>query len=113
MSDADKQLFWLKGEIRTPPFSAAARLEAGVLLRRLQQGEALSKPQSRPMPSLGKRVHELRIPDLDRTWRLIYRIDPDAIVIGAVFAKKTTRMPPTAIAACRRRFRAYDEAKRR
>ena len=30
---------WLHGEVRTPPLSAAARLEAGVLLRRLQRGD--------------------------------------------------------------------------
>ena len=39
MARADKPLAWLHGEIKTPPFSADARLEAGVLLRRLQRGE--------------------------------------------------------------------------
>jgi hypothetical protein len=40
----DKPLVWLHGEIRTPPLSAAARVEAGVLLRRLQRGEILGLP---------------------------------------------------------------------
>jgi len=35
----DKALVWLKGEVKTPPFSTRARLEAGLLLRRLQQGK--------------------------------------------------------------------------
>ena len=34
---AAKPLIWIAGEIKTLPFSAEARLEAGVLLRRLQQ----------------------------------------------------------------------------
>ena len=109
MADADKPLVWLRGEVRTPPFSAAARLEAGILLRRLQQGQLLRLPHSRPMPSLGRRCHELRIPDERVTWRLIYRLDPDAIVIGEVFAKKTTATPGDVVDACKRRFRAYDK----
>jgi len=104
---------WLRGEIRTPPFSALARLEAGVLLRRLQRGETLTLPHSRPMPVIGRRCHELRIPDSGATWRVIYRLDPDAIVIGEVFSKKTTQTPDAVIDGCRRRFRAYDEATER
>jgi phage-related protein len=107
--EADKPLVWLRGEIKTPPFSGAARVEAGVLLRRLQWGEILSLPHSRPMPRIGRRCHELRIPDERATWRVIYRVDSDAIVIGEVFAKKTAQTPAHVIDNCRRRFRAYDE----
>jgi hypothetical protein len=35
----DKPLVWLKGKVKTPPFSKKARLEAGILLRLLQRGE--------------------------------------------------------------------------
>lgn len=35
MSPKDQPLAWLHGEIKTPPFSTAARLEAGYLLRLL------------------------------------------------------------------------------
>jgi phage-related protein len=104
----DKPLVWLRAEVRTPPFSAAARLEAGILLRRLQRGEMLGLPQSRPMPAIGPRCYELRIPDERGTWRVIYRIDTDAIVIGAVFAKKTAQTPKHIIESCQARFRAYD-----
>ena len=99
---------WLHGEVRTPPLSAAARLEAGVLLRRLQRGELLSLPQSRPMPSIGKRCHELRISDENATWRIVYRLDKDAIVIAEVFAKKTQATTKAVIAACRGRLSSYD-----
>jgi hypothetical protein len=66
MATTDKPLVWLRGEVKTPPFSVAARLEAGTLLRRLQGGERLSMPHSRPMPSIGSRCHELRIVDAAR-----------------------------------------------
>ena len=39
-----KPLVWLRGEIKTPPFSQEARLEAGVLLRQLQEGVSLGLP---------------------------------------------------------------------
>jgi len=67
MSPNDKPLAWLYGQIKTPPLSPAARLEAGFLLRQLQQGEKLSLPHSRPMPSVGARCHELRINDAVKT----------------------------------------------
>ena len=110
MAGTDKPLVWLSGEIKTPPFSAAARLEAGVLLRRLQHGETLGLPHSRPMPGLGRRCHELRIPDTRATWRIIYRLDEDAVVIGMVFAKKTAQTPADVIDTCKQRFRRYDAA---
>lgn len=107
-SASNKPLVWLHGEVKTPPLSAAARLEAGVLLRQLQRGKSLGLPQSRPMPVIGARCHELRIVDESATWRIVYRIDTDAIVIGDVFSKKTQATPKSVIDACKRRFRDYD-----
>lgn len=101
-------LMVLRGEIKTPPMSEAARREAGFLLRRLQQGELLSLPRSRPMPDIGSRCHELRINDENKAWRIIYRIDHDAIVIVDLFEKKTQKTPRQVIANCRRRLRVYD-----
>src|SRR3990167_5484792 len=98
MGSVDKPLVWVRGEVKTPPFSASARIEAGVLLRRLQQGERLSLPHSRPMPSITARCHELRIQDQGATWRIIYRLDPEAVVIVEVFSKKTQQTPTTIIA---------------
>ena len=105
----DKPLVWLHGEVKTPPFSVDARVEAGLLLRRLQQGEKLSMPHSRPMPSIGKRCHELRIDDADATWRIVYRTDPDAIVVLEVFEKKTRQTPKQVIDNCKQRIRKYDD----
>jgi len=106
----DKPLAWLHGEVKTPPLSREARIETGFLLRRLQRGERLSMPQLRPMPSIGARCHELRINDADTTWRLVYRIDPDAIVIAEVFAKKTEKTPKEVVQACKNRLKEYDDA---
>ena len=109
MAKKDKLLVWLEGEVRTPPFSQAARLEAGFLLRQLQLGEKLGLPHSRPLPSIDRRCHELRIDDANATWRIIYRIDLDAIVIIDVFSKKTQKTSKSVIASCKKRLRAYDE----
>lgn len=108
MSPKDKPLVWLSGEVKTPPFSAEARLEAGYLLRRLQRGESLAMPHSRPMPSIAKRCHELRVNDRTLTWRIIYRVDDDVIVIADVFSKKTGRTPQAVIDTCKQRFKQYD-----
>jgi phage-related protein len=109
VGERDKPLVWLRGEVKTPPFSKAARIEAGFLLRKLQQGEKLSLPHSRPMPSIGQRCHELRITDQGSIWRIVYRIDVDAVVIVEVFKKATPQTPKRVIADCKRRLRLYDE----
>jgi phage-related protein len=108
VSRRHKPLVWLHGEVKTPPFSGTARIEAGYYLRLLQSGDRLSMPQSRPMPSIGPRCHELRIIDADKTWRILYRIDEDAIVVFEVFAKKTATTPTKVIEKCKNRLRAYD-----
>src|SRR6266568_6046763 len=82
MVPREKPLVWLHGQIETPPFSEEARIEAGYLLGRLQQGESLGLPHSRPMPSIGRRCHELRVPDKGQDWRIVCRIDADALLIA-------------------------------
>ena len=111
----DKPLAWLSGEIKTPPLSSEARQDAGVLLRRLQRGEVLSLPESRPMPSIGPRCHELRIDDVQqkKAWRIMYYVGRHAIAVFEVFQKTTRTTPAHVTAACRRRlaeFRKVDES---
>ena len=84
-----KPLVWLHGKIKT-----------------------LTMPHSRPMPVVGARCHELRISDGAARWRVIYRLDPDAVVIVEVFAKKTITTPRQVIELCGRRLRSYDDASR-
>ena len=110
MNGSCKPLAWLYGEIKTPPFSKAGRIEAGTLLRRLQEGELLSMSISRPMPSVGPRCHELRVRDETKNWRIMYRVDEIAIVIADVFPKTTRETPKQVIDNCQRRLAVYDEA---
>ncbi len=108
MENQSKPLVWLYGEVKTPPFSQSARIETGVLLRQLQKDNSLGLPHSRPMPSIGSHCHELRIRDTDKDWRIVYRIDDDAILIVEVFNKTTRATPKNVIEVCKRRLRKYD-----
>jgi phage-related protein len=108
MSPNDKPLVWLHGEVKTPPFTKEARLEAGLLLRRLQKGEKIALPHSRPMQSIGARCHELRINDEDSIWRIMYRIDTDAIIILEVFKKKSAKTPKRVLDVCKLRLKVYN-----
>jgi len=60
------------------------------------------------MPAIGPHCYELRVNDENKTWRIIYRIDPDAIVLCEVFEKKTQRTPKSVIDVCQQRLRLYD-----
>lgn len=103
-----KVIVWMGGEVKTPPFSPSARIEAGMLLRRLQYGQTFGMPHSRPMPGIGKHCHELRVVDGHATWRIVYRLDVDAIVILDVFQKKTAQTPLSVINRCKERIARYD-----
>jgi len=107
----EKLLVWLHGEVKTPPFTQEARIEAGFLLRRLQDGENLGLPHSRPMPAIAPKCHELRVSDQGHTWRIVYYLDSDAIVILDVFAKKSRETPHEVIETCQRRLKRYQDLK--
>ena len=64
------------------------------------------------MPSIGVRSHELRVNDSTGNWRLVYRIDSDAIVIVEVFSKKARTTPKSVIDVCKRRLKDYDYARK-
>jgi len=94
--------------IKTPPFTGEVRVEAGMLLGRLQEGEMLGMPASRPMPSIGPRCHELRIADAGHDWRIVYRIDRDAIVVPCLFPKGSRKTPKQQVDLIQRRLAEYD-----
>ena len=110
MSPFHKPLIWLSEVIKTPPLSTQGRVETGYLLRLLQAGETLSMPHSRPMPSIGKRCHELRVLDDKLNWRIFYRIDEDAIIIVHWTSKKSQTTAKRDIELCKSRFKSYDLA---
>ena len=85
-----------------------------MLLRRLQRGETLAMPESRPMPTIGPRCHELRIDDTvqKKEWRIIYYVGNVAIAVLEAFAKDTRTTPDVVVRNCKRRladFKARDE----
>jgi len=64
------------------------------------------------MPNIGAHCHELRITDRDKIWRIIYRIEPDAIVLLDVFKKKDRTTPQLVIDECKTRLARYFKATR-
>jgi phage-related protein len=109
---ARKPLVWLHGEIKTPPFTAEGRQEAGMLLRLLQQGQQLSMPQAEPLPNVGARCGALRVRDAGHNWRIMYRADADAVLVLDVYSKKTRKIPDEVVSRCQDRLKRYDAAVR-
>jgi phage-related protein len=103
-----KPVFWLHGEVKTPPFTPAGRQEAGMLLRLLQEGERLGMPLAEPLPNVGPRCGALRVRDAEHNWRIMYRIDPDAVLVVEVYSKKTRQIPDQVIERCKQRLKQYD-----
>jgi phage-related protein len=103
-------LVWLHGEIKTPPFTAEGRQEAGMLLRLLQEAQQLGMPQAEPLPSVGARCGALRVRDAEHNWRIVYRADSDAVLVVEVYAKKTRKIPDEVIKRCQDRLKRFDAA---
>ena len=86
----------LPDDIRGDLADALARLDAGL---------SLAMPLSRPMPNIGRGVHELRLKDRSGQYRVIYAL----VLRGSVHVlhafKKTTRATPQrSIAVAQRRL---------
>lgn len=107
-----KPLVWLHSEVKTPPFTPEGRQEAGMLLRLLQRGERLGMPQAELLPDVGPRCAALRVRDAEHNWRIMVRIDSDAVLILAVYPKKTPKIPDEVIERCKKRLKQYDATAR-
>lgn len=81
-----------------------------MLLRLMQQGNVLGMPQVESLPDVGRRCGALRVRDAGHNWRIMDRIDPDAVLILEIYAKKTPKIPGTVIERCQDRLKRYDEA---
>jgi len=69
-------------------FPDDARRDAGFQIRRVQRG--LKPVDSKPMPSIGRGVEEIRIWDESGTFRVIYTARlADAVYVLHAFQKKT------------------------
>ncbi|MBV9887059.1 MAG: type II toxin-antitoxin system RelE/ParE family toxin [Acidobacteria bacterium] len=87
-------------------FPDAVRREFGKLLFDLQSGETLGMPMSRPMPSVGKGVHELRLRDRSGIYRAFYFTrDLRGILIFHAFVKKSQSTPAHDLEMGRRRLK--------
>ena len=76
-----RELEALPAEIRGDLADALARLDAGLIL---------GMPLSRPMPSIGRGVHELRLKDRSGQYRVIYALIASRTVHVLHAFKKTT-----------------------
>jgi phage-related protein len=81
-----------------------------MLLRLLQLGENLSMPDAEPLPLVGSRCGALRVPDAEHNWRIMYRVDPDAVIVLEVYSKKTRKIPDEVIKRCKQRLKQYEVA---
>jgi len=107
----DKPLVWLRGEVKTPPFTLTLGLRPVSCCGVCSAGKiwrCLIPDQCRPS---APRCHELRVQDQDKSWRIVCRIDGDAIVILEVFRKTTQQTPLRVIEDCKRRLRNYEATK--
>lgn len=112
MNPDEKPLFRFKGvELSTPPMGESARREAGFLLGLLQADEALAMPQSRALSGIAPGLHELRVREADKNWRIFYRADDeDRILIIHQINKTTRTLPDRDKATIRQRLASYDAA---
>ena len=87
-------------------FPEDARREIGKAIFDLQKGEKLSMPLSRPMPSVGAGVEEIRIKDRAGAYRVFYFTRmADAVCVFHAFMKKTPRTPPHEIELAQTRLK--------
>lgn len=72
-------------------FPEAVREDLADVLARLEAGINLAIPLSRPMPSIGSRVHELRFRDRSGVYRVIYFIAVSGVIHLLCAFKKTSQ----------------------
>jgi phage-related protein len=77
------------------------------LLVRLDYGHKLSMPISRPMPSIGKNVHELRLSSKSGEFRIIYAIyKKGSVWLIHAFQKKSNKTSLKDIEISIKRFKS-------
>jgi phage-related protein len=81
----EKEIAALPEMIREDLADALARLDAGLVL---------SMPLSRPMPDIGKGVHELRLRDRAGVYRVFYFVQRHSSIYLLHAMKKTTQATP-------------------
>ena len=70
-------------------------------------------PQAEPLPAIGPRCGALRVRDKEHNWRIVFRVDADAVLVLEVYAKKTRKTPAEVMDRCKKRLKDYDEIAKR
>jgi phage-related protein len=92
-------------------FPREVRDRLGRYLYELQLGKSLSMPHSRPMPSVGVGVSELRINGMGGTYRVFYVTGfLDGVLVFHAFAKKSPQTPGSEISLAAKRLRGLLDA---
>ena len=93
--DFMNQVIWNKKALREVlDFPDLKKKEVGYLLYKLQRCDSLLMPHSKPMPSIGKGCHELRVKGEDGAYRVFYLLKVENhIFIFHAFKKKTQKTP--------------------
>ena len=92
-------------------FPKEVRIRLGRGLFRLQIGEHLGMPNSRPMPGVAAGVSELRVKGEDGSFRAFYySASAQGILVFQAFDKKTQRALPLEIEVARKRVKELLDA---
>ena len=95
--------------IRQFPKKARTRLGKGLF--RLQMGEQIGMPNSRPMPAVAAGASELRVKAEDGNFRAFYyTASSQGVLVFHAFVKKTQRTPPLELEMARKRLKELLDA---
>jgi phage-related protein len=87
-------------------FPVVVRGDLADAIARLDAGLTLSMPLSRPMPSIGRGVHELRLKDRSGAYRVFYVLPRSgAVYVVHAFKKTTERTPLRHVELVRKRLK--------
>lgn len=92
-------------------FPREVRDKVGRYLYELQLGESLSMPHSRPMPSVGAGVSELRVSGADGAYRTFYlAARREGVLVFHAFVKKSQKPPKSEIELAKKRLQELLDA---
>jgi phage-related protein len=92
-------------------FPKPVRIRLGKGLFRLQVGEPIGMPNSRPMPTVAPGVSELRVKTQDGAYRAFYyTASARGVLVFHALVKKTQQTPPLEIELARKRLKEILDA---
>ena len=104
-------LFHPKARDAIRRFPKEVRLRLGKGLFRLQMGERIGMPNSRPMPVVADGVSELRVKSKDGAYRAFYYTESArGVIVFHALVKKTQQTPPLELELARKRLKEVLDA---